>query len=1795
MNVTRSAPPENAPKSRLTAFPGVLLAVLALAIAISGFVAFEIQQEPLKHEAKQRLGRIADRKVQGVNAWLREQWRDGYAVGRNQFLGDSVARWLESGARPDATRDRIEQYFSELITAHTYDGLVLFDRHGEPKLAIGPHAEVSAKDRARAAEAFRSSQISQSDFEVVKSEGESAIVVDLYVPLLAAGRETVGTAAVLMIRTNAPAFIYPQIQEWPVFSASAEALLVRREGDQVAFLTTPRGRKDAPLGLKLPLNRHDLPAAMAVQGKEGEVEGVDYDGVPVVAALRRIPDSPWHLVAKIDAAEAHAPVRELALTFAVIGALAFFGAGAAVLFWWRAQRAHYRAREADAKAERQALVGHFDYLAKFANDSITLADEHGNFVETNDRALSESGYSREEFLRMNARDLLAADDVAKYERTAGGSAPAGRVFETVTRRKDGSTYPVEVSARTIEIEGRSFSQYIARDISERRRAEEALRESEATLRMIASSAPDAILMLDNDGNISLWNAAAERMFGYSSAEALGMNLHDLLAPERFHEAHRIGFEHFRSSGEGAAIGKPLELAALRKDGTEFPIELSISAVKLKDKWCAIGIVRDIGERKKSEEHLRASEERHRSLLAAMAEGVVLQDANGAIVMFNERAERLLGLTSAQFTGGLPIDPRWRAIHEDGSAFPGQEHPSMVTLNTGVPQSDVVMGVHKPDGALTWISINTEALTKPGQTTPDGVVSSFRDITEHRTAEEKLRLANAVIENSPAVLFRWRAAEGWPVEYVSSNVRQFGFTAEELLTGAVPFARMVYPEDLERVAAEVARYTAGGSERFAQEYRVVTRDGAVRWVDDRTTIERDANGDARYYQGVLTDITGKKQAEMTLKHSEERYRTVANFTYDWEEWALPDGSLAYVSPSCERISGYQAQEFLQDPGLRAKIVHPDDRERVQAHLNSIHGIPTGPDVEELDFRIVTRHGEVRWIAHACRQVLGDNGEYLGRRASNRDITERKRAEEDHLAHLRFMESMDQINRAIQGTNNLEKMMSDVLDAMLEIFDCDRAWLLYPCDPDASSWTVPMERTKPEYPGASVQGLLIPMDPEVQRMFRIQRGADSAVSWGPGSDYLYPEWLTEQFGVQSQLSVSTYPKQGKPWQFGMHQCSHARTWQPEEKRLFQEISRRLADALSSLLMQRDLRQSEEFLDAIVENIPDMIFVKDAQALRFVRFNSAGERLLGYPREELLGKNDYDFFPKEEADSFTARDREVLAGKGLVDIPEEAIKTRVQGERFLHTKKIPIADKEGEPQYLLGISEDITEHKRAEDTLRMSEEKYRTIFEESFDGLFVTSPEGRILDMNKKGVAMFGYDTKEEIQRLDLERDVYAHPPDRKRILAMVDAQGTAEYEVEVKKKTGEAMVTRCALTAVRDKGGSVVSYRGIISDITEKKRAERALHKVNRALKATSACNMALIHATDEPQLLNEICQIIVESGGYRLAWVGYAEHDPAKTVRPVAQSGYEPGYMEHTHISWADDELGNGPLGLAIRCGQIQVVQDVNTDPRFEPWRANAARLGYGSVMVAPLLSDSETIGALSIYAADTDAFDAAEIALLGELAADMAFGIVTLRARGAHEQSAERLQRSMEATIQVIAGTVEMRDPYTAGHQIRVAELAAAIAREMGLTEDQVHGIRLAGLVHDLGKIQIPAEILSKPGKLSRIEFEMIKTHPEAGYDILKDVDFPWPIAQIVFQHHERLDGSGYPRGLQTNEILLEARIMAVADVVEAMASHRPYRPSLGIERALEEISANAGKYYDADAVRACILLLREKAFAFTT
>jgi putative nucleotidyltransferase with HDIG domain len=421
---------------------------------------------------------------------------------------------------------------------------------------------------------------------------------------------------------------------------------------------------------------------------------------------------------------------------------------------------------------------------------------------------------------------------------------------------------------------------------------------------------------------------------------------------------------------------------------------------------------------------------------------------------------------------------------------------------------------------------------------------------------------------------------------------------------------------------------------------------------------------------------------------------------------------------------------------------------------------------------------------------------------------------------------------------------------------------------------------------------------------------------------------------------------------------------------------------------------------------------------------------------------------------------------------------------------------------------------------------------------------------------------------------------------------EIEHRIIFKGGEIGYMAVRFFIVKDQAGKTVKTYGVNQDITQRKRDEGTLRRLNRTLRALSGASTLMVRATSEQQLLDDMCQVIVEVGGYALAWI--AQPDDTKFVTPIAHAGAGAGYLENIQIRWDDCVLGRGPTGAAIRTGKVQVNRDFAANPLMRPWLKDAQAYGFCSSISLPLKGPSSTFGALVIYSAASDVFDAEEVELLTELSRDLTYGILALRDHIGREEALKGLQSSLEATVEALANTAERRDPYTAGHQRRVAEIAEAIARRMRLPESQVQGIRLAGIIHDVGKVQVPTEILSKPGRISPLEFELIKEHSQAGYDIVKRIEFPWPIADIILQHHERIDGSGYPNGLKGDAIMLEAKIIAVADTVEAMMSHRPYRPALGLDAALAEIERGKGLIYDPSVAEACLALFREDGFTMT-
>ncbi|MBM4443747.1 MAG: PAS domain S-box protein [Chloroflexi bacterium] len=436
------------------------------------------------------------------------------------------------------------------------------------------------------------------------------------------------------------------------------------------------------------------------------------------------------------------------------------------------------------------------------------------------------------------------------------------------------------------------------------------------------------------------------------------------------------------------------------------------------------------------------------------------------------------------------------------------------------------------------------------------------------------------------------------------------------------------------------------------------------------------------------------------------------------------------------------------------------------------------------------------------------------------------------------------------------------------------------------------------------------------------------------------------------------------------------------------------------------------------------------------------------------------------------------------------------------------------------------------------------DSASGALAIVQDGFMRKVNASLLSLIDYSEEELTSRSFLE---FIHPDDRhvvadNYVKRLQDGEAPAAYAFRIITKHGD--VRWVQLNSLMLQGEGKTTILAFLTDITEGKRAEEALVRQEKRFQALTE------NSSDAIIIVSRDGIVCYESPSYeRIS--GF------KPEERVGTSMFERLHPQDTKMVAENfARLLNNP-GTTLRV-------EVRIQHRNGSWRTMEAT-------GTSLLHDPAVEGVVVNLRDITERHES----------------------RKRLEQSLEKLQRTMQGTIQAVTAIAEWRDPFTAGHQKRVAQLACAIAREMDFPPEQIEVVHMAGLLHDIGKISVPHEILSKPGRLSDAEMGLIRIHSQVAYDILKTVDFPWPIADMVVQHHERIDGSGYPAGLREDEILMEARILAVADVVEAMTAHRPYRKAPGLDKALEEISRNSGRLYDAEVVYACLRLFNEKGFAF--
>jgi len=735
--------------------------------------------------------------------------------------------------------------------------------------------------------------------------------------------------------------------------------------------------------------------------------------------------------------------------------------------------------------------------------------------------------------------------------------------------------------------------------------------------------------------------------------------------------------------------------------------------------------------------------------------------------------------------------------------------------------------------------------------------------------------------------------------------------------------------------------------------------------------------------------------------------------------------------------------------------------------------------------------------------------------------------------------------------------------------------------------------------------------------------------------------------------------------------------------------LMDITERKQAEEELRDSEERLKILFDYAPDAYYINDLKG-NFIDGNKAAERLMGYKKEELIGKS----FLKLNLLSLADIPKAAKAlTKGIMGKPtgsDEFVLNRKDNSKItveISTYPVKIKGK----ILVLGIARDITERKKAM---------------EEMDKLakFPTENPNPVLRISKDGIVLYHNHSSEPL----LE---YWHYQEGKALQdrwfqLVLDALKYDDIKT-VETEIGDKVISLTFAPIVEK---DFVNVYGL--DITERKQAEEKIKHLNLVLRAIRSVNQLIVKEKNRERLLKGVCNNLIETGGYHSAWVAllgesekletYAEAGIGKAILPMVET------------------LKKGEL---IVCGQkalkqkevVTIKDPASTCPECPLKKHHSGR----RAMTIRLEYDGKVYGLMSVAIPAHLTVDQEEQSLFKEVAEDIAFSIHNIELDEEHKQAEENLKNikdeleilldsvpaiifykdtegriirankalanslklpikdivgkpteevfpreqaekmrkddkevtisgkpkrniiqsydtpegtrwaitdkvphkdkegkitgivslskditvqkkteqklkdTMDAALETVSKIIEAKDPYTSGHQHRVCQLAVLLARELGLSPDKIEGIRIASLIHDIGKIGLPTEILSKPSKLTDIEFSLIKGHSQIGYDILKSIDFSYPVAQIVLQHHEKLNGSGYPNKLKSDEIMLKAKIIGVADVVEAMSSHRPYRPARGIDAALEEISKNRGVLYDPEVVDACIKLFKEKEFKF--
>jgi len=972
--------------SSTTSFPWILSGIflfLILTVMGLGYYYFITQRNNIKSEKHADLSAIAELKVGQITQWREERLGDAKVIYENLLFARQVELFLKNPSQGE-TREELFTWLQSINNHYSYSDVFLMDSNGVLRLSVRAQStSMGRHTQEQVRNVVESREILFSDLYM--PESSSNISMDLLVPIQVSDKKTNKVIGVILLRIDPAKLLFPLVHSWPMPSQTSETLLIERQGDSIIYLNELRHMKNTALTFRLPIANEQLPASMAVRGREGTVEGTDYRGIPVLAGIKKIPDSPWFMVAKVDQEEIYAPLRVQAFLIGLTVVLLIFSLVTAFGFWWRHQRALYYRKQYESEIEHQAIVRHFDYLIKYANDIIILADDHFNIREVNNRALEMYGYTREELLHLNVENLLTPEIKKDFrERITTLDEHQGSRYETVHQRKEGTTFPVEVSLRLIEIEGEKFYQAIIHDITERKRTEEMLRTVEFSM----NQASDAILWINRDAGFLYVNEQACRSLGYTREELLHLRLWDIDPVYQRTQWEADWKEHI---GDAGVSSHRIETMNRRKDGSVFPVDVSWKHILFGKIEMHVVSVRDITERKRAEEELRESEKRYRSLIEVSPDTVAVH-ANGRIVYVNPAAVKLFkGHDESELIGKPVID----VVH------PGYQDLVRKRIvgatEYGKAQPLVEEKFLCLDGTLVDVEVVSVPITFKGMS---AVLVIARNITDRKQTEEALAQSEtkyrSLIETTDTG-FVILDGSGKVIDANKEYVRLAGYDSLQQIRGR-NITEWTADHDHARNAKAVAKCIEQGFVRNL-EIEYVDEKGSFTPVEINATVVKTA--DTIAIVSLCRDITERRRSDGVLRNTQEMLRIILDTIPTRVFWK--DRSLNFLGSNIA---------FAHDAGLNSTddLIGKNDFEMTWAQQAEFYRaddrnvIETGIPKVNYEEPQTSPDGSTIWLRTSKIPLLDEKGKVYGVLGTYEEITERKRAEEALMQSNSFNEML-----------------------------------------------------------------------------------------------------------------------------------------------------------------------------------------------------------------------------------------------------------------------------------------------------------------------------------------------------------------------------------------------------------------------------------------------------------------------------------------------------------------------------------------------------------------------------------------------------------------------------------------------------------------------------------------------------------------------------------------------------------------------------------------------------------------------